>query len=308
MIQSLSKFSKTERVVNINEYFQQKGARVDYWLDRLLPSESENPSIIHQAMRYSVFAGGKRLRPILTIASGEVFGAGEQSLAPAACALEMIHTYSLIHDDLPAMDNDDLRRGMPTCHIKFGEAMAILAGDALLTQAFLTLADYEAQSSEIKARVISEVAHAAGTTGALIGGQVLDIQSEGKSVTGAQLEEIHRAKTGALIRCAVRIGAIIGGASEDELNAITEYGEKAGLAFQVADDLLDETATSEELGKTAGKDVASQKATYTALYGIDGARQMANRLCREAISAAHRARRDTTILDSIAGFIIERRS
>jgi geranylgeranyl diphosphate synthase, type II len=312
MIQSLSKLSKTETVVNITEYFQQKAARVDHWLDRLLPpeseAESERPSIIHQAMRYSVFAGGKRLRPILTIAAGEVFGASERSLAPAACALEMIHTYSLIHDDLPAMDNDDLRRGMPTCHVKFGEAMAILAGDALLTQAFLTLADYESHNFEIKARVISEVAHASATTGALIGGQVLDIQSEGKPVTGAQLEEIHRAKTGALIRCAVRIGAIIGGASEDELNAITEYGEKAGLAFQVADDLLDETATSEELGKTAGKDAASQKATYTALYGIDGARQMANRLCREAIAAARRTRRDTSILDSIARFIVERRS
>src|SRR5499426_1217780 len=239
MIQSLSK-------VNVTEYFQQKAARVDRWLDRLLPSESESPSLIHQAMRYSVFAGGKRLRPILTIATGEVFGASERELAPAACSLEMIHTYSLIHDDLPAMDNDDLRRGMPTCHVKFGEAMAILAGDALLTQAFLTLADYEAQSAETKARVISEVAHASATTRALIGGQVLDIQFEGKHVTGAQLEEIHRAKTGALIRCAVRVGAIIGGAGEDELIAITEYGEKAGLAFQVADDLLDETATSEE--------------------------------------------------------------
>jgi geranylgeranyl pyrophosphate synthase len=152
------------------------------------------------------------------------------------------------------------------------------------------------------------VSHASATTGALIGGQVLDIQFEGKHVTGAQIEEIHRAKTGALIRCAVRVGAIIGGASENELNAITEYGEKAGLAFQVADDLLDETATSEELGKTAGKDAASQKATYTALYGIDGARQMANRLCREAIGAARRAHRDTSILDSIARFIIERRS
>ncbi|MCI0661840.1 MAG: polyprenyl synthetase family protein [Acidobacteria bacterium] len=294
--------------MNIAEYFKQKAFKVDQWLDRLLPSESEAPSVIHQAMRYSVFAGGKRLRPILTIATGEIFGADERSLLPAACSLEMIHTYSLIHDDLPAMDNDDLRRGLPTCHVKFGEAMAILAGDALLTQAFLTLADYEASDPETKAHVISEVAHASATRRALIGGQVLDIQSESKPITGAQLEEIHRAKTGALIRCAVRIGAIIGGASDDELNSITEYGEKAGLAFQVADDLLDETATSEELGKTAGKDAANQKATYIALYGIDGARQMANRLCHEAISATRRVRRDTSILDAIARFIIERRS
>ncbi len=220
----------------------------------------------------------------------------------------MIHTYSLIHDDLPAMDNDDLRRGLPTCHVKFGEAMAILAGDALLTQAFLTLARDEATDPVTKARLISEVAQASATSGALIGGQVLDIQFEGASVTGAQLEEIHRAKTGALIRCAVRAGAIVGGASEDELIAISEYGEKAGLAFQVADDLLDETATSEELGKTAGKDAANQKATYTALYGIEGARQMADRLCREAISAAARTNRDTSILEAIARFIIERKS
>jgi geranylgeranyl pyrophosphate synthase len=300
--------SKTEPIVDITEYFQQKAARVDLWLDRLLPAESETPSIIHQAMRYSTFAGGKRLRPILTIATGEIFGAEERELLAAACSLEMIHTYSLIHDDLPAMDNDDLRRGFPTCHVKFGEAIAILAGDALLTQAFLTLADYETPNVGKKARVISEVAHAAATTRALIGGQVLDLQFEGKSVTGAQLEEIHRAKTGALIRCAVRVGAIIGGASEDELKSLTDYGEKAGLAFQVADDLLDETATSEQLGKTAGKDAANQKATYTSLYGIDGARRMADRLCREVITAARKVPRDTSVLEAIARFIVERRS
>ncbi|MGE0130038.1 MAG: polyprenyl synthetase family protein [Blastocatellales bacterium] len=294
--------------MNITEYFQQKALRVDQWLDRLLPSESEPPSTIHQAMRYSVFAGGKRLRPILAIATGEVFGADEKAILPVACSLEMIHTYSLIHDDLPAMDNDKLRRGLPTCHVKFGEAMAILAGDALLTQAFLTLTDYTVLNPEMKAHVISEVARASATTGALIGGQVLDIQFEGKPITGAQLEEIHRAKTGALIRCAVRIGAIIGGASGDELNAITEFGEKAGLAFQIADDLLDETATSEELGKTTGKDATNQKATYIALYGVDGARQMAHRLCHEAINAERRVSRDTAILDAIARFIIERRS
>lgn len=294
--------------MDIKTYFKQKAASVDNWLDRLLPLESEMPATIHQAMRYSVFAGGKRLRPILTIAAAEIFGAAEQELLPAACALEMIHTYSLIHDDLPAMDNDDLRRGMQTCHVKFGEAMAILAGDALLTQAFVTLSDCETLHPERKARVISEVAHAAATTNALIGGQVLDIQSEGKQVTGQQLEEIHRGKTGALIRCSVRIGAIIGGASDAELNALTVYGEKAGLAFQVADDLLDETATSDELGKTAGKDAASKKATYTALYGIDGARAMADRLCGEAIAAVRKIERDAETLEAIARFIVERKS
>lgn len=294
--------------MDIKQYFKRKAELVERELDRLLPAEHETPQTIHQAMRYSVFAGGKRLRPILAIAAGEIFGADERELLPAASALEMIHTYSLIHDDLPAMDNDDLRRGLPTCHVKFGEAMAILAGDALLTQAFVTLADCETSRPERKARVISEVAQAAATRNALIGGQVLDMQSEGKPVTGQQLEEIHRGKTGAIIRCSIRIGAIIGGASEAELNALTVYGEKAGLAFQVADDLLDETATSEELGKTAGKDAASHKATYTALYGINGAREMAERLCREAIAAARSIERETEALESIARFIVERRS
>lgn len=300
--------SKSELQFNLNQYFKLNVARVDQWLDRLLPAADDPPAVIHEAMRYSVFAGGKRLRPLLAIATGEIFGAPEHELLPAACALEMIHTYSLIHDDLPAMDDDDLRRGMPTCHVKFGEAMAILAGDALLTQAFLSLADDNATSAETRVRVIAEVSHAAATTRALIGGQVLDIQSEGRPVTGSQLEEIHRAKTGALIRCAVRIGAIIGGAAATELEALTSFGEKAGLAFQVADDLLDETATSEELGKTAGKDAASQKATYTALYGIAGAKQMADRLYSEALAAAQSIDRDTSILQQIARFIVERRS
>lgn len=300
--------SSTKLAVDVTAYFKEKAVVVEQWLDRLLPAEAEAPEIIHQAMRYSIFAGGKRLRPILAIATGEVFGADEAELLPAACALEMIHTYSLIHDDLPAMDDDDLRRGMPTCHVKFGEAMAILAGDALLTQAFLTLANSQSSNLQRKVRTISEVAQAAATTRALIGGQVLDIQSEGKQITGEQLEAIHRAKTGALIRCSVRIGAIIGGASESELSALTEYGEKAGLAFQVADDLLDETATSEELGKTAGKDAASQKATYTALYGIREAREMADRLCQEAIVAARRSEHEIDVLESIARFIVERKS
>lgn len=300
--------SRTERSINTGEYFQRKGAQVDAWLERLLPAVNEAPSLIHEAMRYSIFAGGKRLRPILAIATGEAFNAEERTLLPAACSLEMIHTYSLIHDDLPAMDNDDLRRGMPTNHVVFGEGMAILAGDALLTQAFRTLADCEGGTPQRKLRVLSEVASAAGTVNALIGGQVLDLQFEGKSVTSEQLESIHRAKTGALIRCAVRIGAIVGGADEAELRALTVYGEKAGLAFQVADDLLDETATSEELGKTAGKDAASHKATYIALYGIDGAREMADRLYQEAVAALNSIDRETTMLEEIARFIVERKS
>lgn len=303
--------SRSKTVPVVSEYFEQKRVRVDEWLDRLLPAESESPSEIHRAMRYSTLAGGKRLRPILAIATAEACGLdrnAEDKILPAACALEMIHTYSLIHDDLPAMDNDELRRGRPTCHIVFGEAMAILAGDALLTQAFRTLADDLHASAETRVRVISEVAQAAGTARALIGGQVLDIQNEGRTVDGAQLAEIHRAKTGALIRCAVRIGAILGGASKTELQSFNEYGEKAGLAFQIADDVLDATATSEQLGKTAGKDAASHKATYVTIHGLDAARRMAAQVCQEAIDAARRTELETRVLEEIARFIIERQS
>ncbi|NOT59070.1 MAG: polyprenyl synthetase family protein [Acidobacteria bacterium] len=295
--------------LNLNEYLKQNTARLDQWLDRLLPSVETPPAKIHEAMRYSVFAGGKRLRPTLVIAAGELFNAPEAELLPTACALEMIHTYSLIHDDLPAMDNDTLRRGRPTNHVVYGEAMAILAGDALLTQAFIALSGYATVNEARKVRVIAEVAQAAGTVRALIGGQVLDMQHEGDlTVTGAQLEEIHRAKTGALIRCAIRVGAIIGCASENELAALTEYSEKAGLAFQVADDVLDATATSEALGKTAGKDAAVQKATYTALYGVEDARQRAQQLCDEALAALERIERDTESLSALARFIIARQS
>ncbi len=292
----------------ITDYFKQQSARVEQWLERLLPASNQAPATIHEAMRYSIFAGGKRLRPALVIATGEVFNADEQALLPAACALEMIHTYSLIHDDLPAMDNDDLRRGRPTNHKVYGEAMAILAGDALLTQAFITLSKMEGVSAETKVRVSAEVAQAAGTVNALIGGQVLDIQNEGRQVTAEELDAIHRAKTGTLIRCCVRVGAIIGGASENELELLTEYAEKAGLAFQVADDVLDATATSAELGKTAGKDEASQKATYVSLYGIEPARQRAEQLCQEAIAAVQKIGRETTRLEAIARFIVERKN
>jgi geranylgeranyl diphosphate synthase type II len=292
----------------VKEYFRQKATQVEAWLDRLLPAADADPPSIHEAMRYSIFAGGKRLRPSLAIAAGEIFGAAEADLMPAACALEMIHTYSLIHDDLPAMDNDILRRGRPTCHVVYGEALAILAGDALLTQAFRTLADDGPADARVRLQVLSSVAEAAGTVRALIGGQVLDIQHQGRDVDASTLESIHRAKTGALIRCAVRVGALIGGANERELNQLTFYGEKAGLAFQVADDLLDETASSADLGKTAGKDATMRKATYTSLYGIDGARAHAERLCQEAIEALREIPQDTSTLENIARFIVERQS
>jgi geranylgeranyl diphosphate synthase type II len=294
--------------VTISEYFNQQAGRVEVWLDRLMPATTETPAVIHEAMRYSLLAGGKRLRPILTIAAGELFGAAEESLLPVACALEMIHTYSLIHDDLPAMDDDDLRRGMPTCHVKYGEALAILAGDALLTQAFITLAEAGELDSRTRIRLIAEISRAAGTTGALIGGQVLDLHYEGRPVTGDQLEEIHRAKTGALIRAAIRAGAITGGATDEELAALTLYGEKIGLAFQIADDLLDETATTAQLGKTAGKDAATSKATYVSLYGLSQARQMAMTVTNEAIGALSCFTDSSPRLAEIARFIVDRRS
>ena len=292
----------------MEELFRQEGSRIERWLDRLVPSETDPPSLIHEAMRYSLFAGGKRLRPILAIVTGELYDVPEETLLPAACSLEMIHTYSLIHDDLPAMDNDDLRRGMPTSHVRYGEAIAILAGDALLTRAFQTLAELRGVEPGRLVRVIGEVAQAAGTTQALIGGQVLDLQSEGRVVTSEALEAIHRAKTGALIRCAVRLGPLLGGAPEPELAALTVYGEKIGLAFQIADDLLDETATTEELGKTAGKDLATDKATYTSLYGISEATRLAQEVTATAIEALQLLPRTPDRLAQLARFIVDRRS
>ena len=294
--------------ITITQYLQQQSARTDEWLDRLLPAAEVVPQTIHEAMRYSIFAGGKRLRPALAIASGELFDADENSLLPAACAVEMIHTYSLIHDDLPSMDNDDYRRGRLTNHKVYGDAIAVLAGDALLTQAFITLSEIDGIDADRKLQIINEVATAAGTVKALIGGQVLDIQSEGKPFDAELLDSIHKAKTGALIRCSVRIGAIIGGANDEQLSLLTEYAEKSGLAFQIADDVLDVTATSEELGKTAGKDAAVQKATYVALYGIEAARERAHLLYTEALAAAQQTGLATERLEQIAQFIIERQS
>lgn len=291
-------------------YLQERAKEVDKWLDRLLPDENTTPSEIHKAMRYSTFAGGKRLRPILVVASGEAFGVPEEIIYPIACAMEMIHTYSLIHDDLPAMDNDDLRRGRPTCHKVFGDAMAILAGDALLTRSFEVLATLSVPSDLLarKIEVMTEIAAAAGTVNALIGGQVVDIISEGKPVTAETLDYIHNAKTGALITASVRVGAIMGNANPAELELITHYGKAAGLSFQITDDLLDVLATSEQLGKTAGKDANVQKATYVSLHGIEHSRQRAKELAQSAIDALNKLGRPSWALESIASFFIERAS
>src|SRR5215213_2786025 len=260
-------------------------ALVEVELNSLLPSTATAPEKIHQAIRWSVFAGGKRFRPALLLATGQAFGAAIDSLIKTACAFEMVHTYSLIHDDLPAMDDDDLRRGRPTCHVRFDEATAILAGDALQTLAFQTIAQDEELSSETRIALISELARAAGTPDGMVAGQALDMEAETRQVNSAQLEEIHRLKTGALIVAAARSGAIIGGASESELAAVTSYGAHLGLLFQITDDFLDVTATAEDLGKTPGKDARSNKATYPALHGMEATRSAAVDAHRNACHA-----------------------
>jgi geranylgeranyl diphosphate synthase type II len=298
--------------LSLTAYMAQRAEEVNAWLETLTPSEMVPPQILHRAMRYSLLGTGKRLRPILVLASGEALGTSVDELMPAACAIEMIHCYSLIHDDLPAMDNDDLRRGRPTCHKAFGEAIAILAGDALLTRAFEVLASIETEGGEPdyakQVRVIREVAAAAGTVEALIGGQVADIENEKKQVSDATLEYIHRSKTGAMIRASVVVGGIIAGASENQIEKLSEYGARIGLAFQVADDILDVTSTSEQLGKTPGKDQAALKATYPAIHGIPASEARAEQLVKEAIRIISGLEADTAILQAIARFIIERRS
>jgi geranylgeranyl diphosphate synthase type II len=291
------------------DYLTRRAAEVNQWLDRLVPSETTPPEQLHRAMRYSLLAGGKRLRPSLTLAAGEALGADTDDLMPAACAIEMIHTYSLIHDDLPAMDNDDLRRGRPTCHKAFGEAVAILAGDALLTQAFRVLsADAPHRDAERQVRVIREVATAAGTVEALIGGQIADIESEGKTVDASMLEYIHRSKTGAMITGSVVVGGIIAGAGVEQIDKLRGYGQRIGLAFQIADDILDVTSTSEQLGKTPGKDQAANKATYPAIHGIGASQARARQLVEEAVEIVSALRLKTHVLEEIARFIIARSS
>lgn len=260
---------------------------IDEALDRLLPSEEASPEVIHRAMRYSVLAGGKRIRPLLCLEAAHTIQEETPGIEYPACALEMVHTYSLIHDDLPALDNDDLRRGRPTCHKVFGEAMAILAGDALLTLSFEVLAETPGASAAQRVQMVRELSRAGGTLGGMIGGQVLDLEGEGQTPTAALLDGIHRAKTGALLRASIRMGAILAGASETEMDALSRFGEHLGLAFQIVDDILDVEQPSEALGKTAGKDAAQEKITFPAVYGLATSHDMAaeqRRLGREALA------------------------
>jgi geranylgeranyl diphosphate synthase, type II len=292
--------------MNINVYISESKKLVDECLEKVLPMESEEPSTIHKAMRYSVFAGGKRVRPILVLASGESLAGDRDILLTLGAAIEMMHTYSLIHDDLPALDNDDLRRGRPTCHKVFGEAMAILAGDSLLTRCFQVLADLPGLSDSARLSIIREIALATGTINGMIGGQVVDLESEGKTVDAKVLEYIHHSKTGALLSACVRCGALAAGAKAPELRALTEFGNKIGLVFQIVDDILDVTSSSEVLGKTAGKDVKVKKATYPAFYGIEASRQYARELLDSALEDIRDFGDEAKSLRGLAQFIVSR--
>ncbi len=291
----------------ISEYIAGQQRIVDDALSRCVPSESTSPEVIHKAMRYSLFAGGKRIRPILCIEAAFACCELPDGIETAACTLELIHTYSLIHDDLPALDNDDLRRGRPTCHKVFGDAMAILAGDALLTLAFQVLAQLPGDAVR-KARLIEELAVASGTVGGMIGGQVNDLEGEGKFPTATLLDSIHRAKTGALLRASVRMGAIYAGADDHQLEALSRYGEHIGLAFQIVDDILDVEMPSEALGKTAGKDAQQHKITFPAVYGLERSRAMAEeeRICAHAALNAFDERAER--LRELADLIVRRQA
>jgi geranylgeranyl diphosphate synthase type II len=274
-------------------------------LDRFLPKATTKPRTIHEAMRYSVFAGGKRLRPALCLAAAEACGGALEAALPLACAVECIHTYSLIHDDLPAMDDDDLRRGKPTSHKVFGEGIAILAGDALLTLAFEIAAAARGWPRYSHRVLVRELTHAAGSL-QLIAGQVADLEAEGKDISPGQLRYIHERKTSALLCCAVRLGGMSANCTPTQLAALTRFGFNVGLAFQIIDDILDVTQTSDQLGKTAGKDVKARKATYPALVGLEKSRAVATRLTRRAFAALKIFRGKAQALDALAGYLLHR--
>jgi geranylgeranyl diphosphate synthase type II len=293
--------------MNLPAFFEEDRLAVDAALDQLMPKETAPPASIHEAMRYSVFAGGKRIRPMLCLETARIFVEDTTPALHPACAIEFIHTYSLIHDDLPALDNDDLRRGKPTCHKQFGEATAILAGDALLTLAFETIGATPVDA-ERRVAIITEVATAAGTVNGMVGGQVADLEAEGKRVAPGMLEYIHRSKTAALIRGAITAGALCAGAPKKDAARLRKFGEKIGWAFQVTDDILDVEESSAALGKTAGKDVAQQKATYPAVYGLKRSHEIANELATSAINELQTYGDRASRLREIAEFLVLRRT
>lgn len=293
--------------MKLPEFFETDRALIEKALERILPAENTQPPSIHRAMRYSVFAGGKRLRPVLCIEAARMFADDVSAAVDIGCALEFIHTYSLIHDDLPALDNDDLRRGKPTCHKMFGEAMAILAGDALLTLAFETLAKAPVEPAR-RVRIIAEIGARAGTVRGMVGGQVADVEAERKPVGAEGLQYIHRSKTAALIRASVVAGAIAGGARDEDTERLGEFGENIGWAFQVVDDILDVEESSEALGKTAGKDQAQRKATYPALYGLEKSRAIAADLESKALRQLDCYGDRSNNLRALAQYLVARRS
>jgi geranylgeranyl diphosphate synthase type II len=294
--------------MSFREHLARQQQIIDRELDRLVPAESVPPETIHRAMRYSLFAGGKRVRPVLCLDAAHAVCEAPRGIETAACSLEFIHTYSLIHDDLPALDNDDYRRGKLTSHKVFGEAIAILTGDALLTLAFETLSKMDGVPDDRKTRVIAELATAAGTAGGMIGGQVADLEGEGKEPNAQLLESIHRAKTGALLRASVRMGAIYAGADQQQLDAISRFGEHVGLAFQIVDDILDVEESSEALGKTAGKDAQQHKITFPAVYGLEESRRMAERERLSAHQALAIFGERAKHLGELADLIVQRKS
>jgi geranylgeranyl diphosphate synthase type II len=293
--------------MNLREHLAQQQKLVDAELDRLVPPETVAAATMHRAMRYSLFAGGKRIRPILCIEAARAVSDATDGVVAAACALELIHTYSLIHDDLPALDNDDYRRGKLTNHKVFGDAMAILAGDSLLTLAFQVLAQLPAPADRV-VRLIAELSTASGTVGGMIGGQVADLEGEGKPPDAELLETIHRAKTGALLRASLRMGAIYAGADDAQYQALSCYGEHIGLAFQIVDDILDVEESSEALGKTAGKDAAQQKITFPAVYGLETSREMAQKECERAHQVLAPFGDRAARLHELADLIVQRKS
>ncbi|HEY3857949.1 MAG TPA: farnesyl diphosphate synthase [Verrucomicrobiae bacterium] len=289
---------------DLQRYLAQQTSAVDRALDRLLPPASAKPPTIHKAMRYSLFAGGKRLRPALCLAAAEACGGKIADAMPLACAVECIHTYSLIHDDLPAMDDDDLRRGKPTNHKVFGEGIAILAGDALLTEAFAIACRWEGVGNWQR-EIIVELTEASGSR-QLIAGQVADLEGEGKDISAAQLRYIHERKTSALLRCSTRLGGMSANCNPRQFQALSDFGYNVGLAFQIIDDILDVTQTSEQLGKTAGKDTAAQKATYPKIVGMEKSRKIAAQLTERAFRALDVFKGSASALAALAEYLLKR--
>jgi geranylgeranyl diphosphate synthase type II len=290
---------------DLQGFLESRTAAVNAALDRFLPAAATRPATLHQAMRYSLFAGGKRMRPALCLAAATACGGRESDALPLACAVECIHTYSLVHDDLPAMDDDDYRRGKLTNHKVFGEGIAILAGDALLTQSFEIAAQCKGWPRYSHRQIIRELAHAAGSL-QLIAGQVADLEGEGKKTSAAQLRYIHERKTSALLACSVRLGGMSANCTPAQLKALTNFGHQVGLAFQVIDDILDVTQTSEKLGKTAGKDREAQKATYPSIVGLERSRKIAEQLTNKAFAALEIFKGRASALEALAEFLLRR--